>query len=161
MNDIFNTLYLKYRKLMFHVANQILQNDADAEDAVQLALLKISENAAKLSDIDSPKTKGYIITVTENKAIDIYRQNLRHRKIPVDDETLHFTVSYEGDDTFTCCILALPTLYRHIIMLKHYYGYNTREISHLMDISLANTYKTEQRAKRMLEELCKKEGVLE
>ena len=34
----FELLYREYRGLMFHVANRILENDQDAEDAVHQAL---------------------------------------------------------------------------------------------------------------------------
>ena len=37
----FEQIYLKYREKMFHVADSILHNDQDAEDAVHNAFLRI------------------------------------------------------------------------------------------------------------------------
>ena len=41
--DTFVTLYETYRNLMFHVAHQILRNEADAEDAVHDAFVTVAE----------------------------------------------------------------------------------------------------------------------
>ena len=38
----FEAMYSAYRGLMFHVANRILQNPQDAEDAVHLAFLGLA-----------------------------------------------------------------------------------------------------------------------
>lgn len=43
IEQIFHT----YGNLMFHVANKILNNDHDAEDAVQQALFSIYQNLEK------------------------------------------------------------------------------------------------------------------
>ena len=54
----FEQLYLEYRGLMFHAANQILHNEQDAEDAVHQAFLTspfLPKPGATLSP--SPKTK--------------------------------------------------------------------------------------------------------
>ena len=38
----FEQIYMEYRSMMFHMANRILTNEQDAEDAVHEAFLKIS-----------------------------------------------------------------------------------------------------------------------
>ena len=40
----FEILYTEYRGLMFYIANQILNNKQDAEDAVHTAFVSIAEN---------------------------------------------------------------------------------------------------------------------
>ena len=42
--DKFECLYLMYRDLMFYIANQILQNEQDAEDVVHAAFVSVAEN---------------------------------------------------------------------------------------------------------------------
>ena len=44
----FEELVHTYKNLMFYVANQILNNDHDAEDAVQQAFFAILKNFRKL-----------------------------------------------------------------------------------------------------------------
>ena len=43
----FEQIYLKYRRYMFQVASEILQNNQDAEDAVHNAFLSVSRYNSK------------------------------------------------------------------------------------------------------------------
>ena len=70
----FEKIYHLYRGLMFYVANRILQNEQDAEDAVHQAFLAIIIHLKKISEIDCPKTKSFVVIITENKAIDMIRE---------------------------------------------------------------------------------------
>ena len=58
------------------------------------------------------------------------------------------------------CFGKMSDRYRHVLMLKFRYGYDTREIAKLMGISAANAAKLIQRAKQQLEKLCEEEGIL-
>ena len=73
----FEKVYRTYRGLMYHVAYKILNNKHDAEDAVHSAFIKIAENIQKIDDPVCPKTQSYVVTIVENKAIDLYRANKR------------------------------------------------------------------------------------
>lgn len=158
--DKFERLYLKYRDLMFYIANKILQNQQDAEDAVHAAFLSIAENVEKVSTPDCPKTKGYIVTITENKAIDLYRKKKRHPKALLLEETAGLEVSYEGSHAIAHCLARLSSRDRDILMLRYRYGYTAREIAKMLNLSEANANKRIQRAKERLEKLCKEEGLL-
>ena len=158
--DKFECLYLKYRDLMFYIANKILQNTQDAEDAVHAAFVSVAENMEKVSSLDCPKTKGYIVTITENKAIDLYRKKKRHSKVLLLEETAGLDVSYEESHAIARCFARLSSRDRDILMLRYRYGYTAREIAKLLAITEANAGKRIQRAKDRLEKLCKEEGVL-
>ena len=82
----FEQLYLEYRGLMFYVADQILHSEPDAEDAVHQAFLSVAENIEKIGDPSCPKTKSYLVTIAENKAIDLYRRRKRHPMVGLDEE---------------------------------------------------------------------------
>ncbi len=154
----FETVYLQYRGLMYHVAYKILGNEQDAEDAVHNAFLKIAENIEKIPDPACPKTRSYIVTIVESKAIDLYRKKQRRRDESYLDELQGIPApqarGLEG------CILRLPARYREAILLKYYHGFSTREIASQLDISEANAAKLIQRAKQKLQALCEEEGVL-
>ena len=70
----FESLYLTYRKLMFHVANGILNDEGLAEDAVHQAFLKILENFDKVGEISCHKTRSYVVIcfITRIHAIQKY-----------------------------------------------------------------------------------------
>lgn len=158
--DKFERLYLKYRDLMFYIANKILQNKQDAEDAVHAAFVSVAENIEKVSSPDSPKTKGYIVTITENKAIDLYRKKKQHPKVLLLEETAGLEVSYEGSHAIAHCFARLSSRDRDVLMLRYRYGYTAREIAKMLNFSEASANKRIQRAKEKLEKLCKEEGVL-
>lgn len=156
----FEQLYLRYRGLMYYVAEQILHNPQDAEDAVHNAFLYIAENMQKISDPACPKTKSYIVTIAESKAIDLYRKKQRHPQLPWEEETVGMTVEHTEAHTIAACIAKLPSRYRVVLLLKYSHGYTGREIGKLMGITAANADKLLQRAKAKLEILCKEEGLL-
>lgn len=156
----FERLYLAYRNLMFYVANQILHNEHDAEDAVHHAFMKIAENMEKIQEPVCPKTKGYVVTIVENRAIDLLRKKKRHPIMEINEEIMGLPIEYHGENELTKCILKLPGRYREMILLRHVYGYSIKEIAALMNLTEANASKLEQRAKKKLRQLCEKEGIL-
>lgn len=75
--DRFQALYERYRGLMFHRAMLLLRNESDAEDAVHQAFLAILEHFEKISSIDCPKTRAYVVIIAESKAVDQLRARKR------------------------------------------------------------------------------------
>ena len=156
----FEIVYQKYRGLMFYVADQILHNTQDSEDAVHQAFVKIAENIEKIGAPECPKTKNYVVTIAESKAIDLYRSNKRRNTVEYTEEMADIAVEDCEQKGLAQCILRLPVRYREIVLLKYYHGFSLKEIAKQLGISLANANKIDQRAKKKLMELCKEEGVL-
>ena len=152
-------IYTEYRDMMYRVAFSVLHNREDAEDAVHYAFVSLAENIIKISDVNCPKTAGYIVTIVENKAIDIYRRKQNHPQVEYIDEIVGIQVEYEADDELTACILKLPARQRSVILLKYSQGYTTREIAKILGITEANTQKIEYRAKKKLKILCEEAGI--
>ena len=156
----FEKIYKEYRGVMFYVANQILNNEHDAEDAVHQAFVKIAENIEKIKQPVCPKTKGFVVTIVENKAIDVYRKKNRHPVTELQEEITGIEVQYSGKNGLARCILRLTPKYRECILLKYHYGYSTKEIAQILGISESNAIKLDQRAKKKLRQLCEEEGML-
>lgn len=156
----FEYLYRTYKGLMFYVANQILHNIEDAEDAVHEAFIVIAQNIKKISVLACPQTQSYITNITENKAIDLYRKNKKMEAAEYVDEIAGITAEYPEDPTLEDCILKLPARYREVILMKYSYGFSCREIAAHLGITLENANKLDQRAKKKLTEICKEEGLL-
>ena len=64
----------RYKGLMFYTANSVLGDTRDSEDIVHDAFFKIIEIIDEIDDPKSPQTRYLIVTITENKAIDLYRK---------------------------------------------------------------------------------------
>ena len=155
IEEIFHT----YGNLMFHVANKILNNPQDAEDAVHEAFLKIAKNLEKIQDPMCPKTKSYIVTIVEHTAIDLYRKKQRQAVLPLEEAAVGLPVPQEEKPDLAGCILKLPARYRQVILLKYHHGYTVKEIASLLGISQTNASKLEQRAKTKLAKICQEEGI--
>ena len=56
----FESLYLAYRGLMYHVAYHILKNPQDAEDAVHQSFVKLAEHMATIPDGPCPRTRNLV-----------------------------------------------------------------------------------------------------
>lgn len=155
----FEIIYEKYRDILFAIANNILHNEYDAEDAVHFGFVKLAENISKIGDPDCPKTRGYIVTIVENRAIDVYRAKQKHPTLPYLDETVGITVEYAGTNTLAACIAKLPARQRSIIVLKYHHGYELKAIARMLGITYANALKIEYRAKEKLKILCEEAGI--
>lgn len=156
----FKKIYILYKDILYAAAFAILRNEHDAEDAVHHAFVKIAENIKKISDPECPQTKGYVVTIVENTAINLYRRKKRHPSVPLNEETVGLTVEYTGTNELARCMAKLPPRYRQVLLLKYHHGYSTREIANMLGLTAANTAKIEQRAKAKLEILCKEEEIL-
>ena len=151
----FEIAYRIYKDELFALANNILNNEHDAEDAVHYGFVKLAENILKIGDPRSTKTKSYIVTIVENKAIDIYRWKQRHPVAPLGNAAGGIRVAYDGLSDLAGCILKLPPRQRSIIIFKYHHGYTLKEIAKMLGISYSNALKIEFRAKEKLKSLCK------
>ena len=156
----FEQIYHQYYRLMFYVARKFLRREQDAEDAVHHAFVKIAENITKISEPVCPKTKAYVVVIVENTCVDMLRKQQRREHVPLTDEAVGFSVAYNGDDTLVKSILQLPPKQRQVILLKYHHGYSLAEIAGMLNMTLAAIIKTDQRAKKKLQELCEEGGVL-
>lgn len=156
----FEQIYSAYRSLMFYVANGILHNEYDSEDMVHSAFVSIAENIEKIDTPICPKTKAYVVTVVECKAIDLYRHRKRHPEVNYDENSVGLCVEYTGTNMIACCLSRLPTRYKNALLLKYRHGYSSKEIAKIMNVSESAAAKLIQRAKTKLDALCREEGIL-
>ena len=157
--ELFVQLYEKHRVAMFNRANRILHNKQDSEDAVHEAFLKIAENIEKISSLERHKQDRYIVTITENKAIDAYRKKRAHPTEPLFDLAEYSVVDAYSDGDIARCILKLPHGYREVLLLKFDLELTNKEISDALSISQALVRKRLQRARTELRMICKMEGL--
>ncbi len=156
---LFEQVYLHYRGLMFYVANQILRNDRDAEDAVHQAFVSLAENISKISEAVCPKTRSYVVTIAENKAIDLYRRKKRLTEEELDGRAVGLPAPRSGDGSLAAAIASLPPRWREVILLRYDSGYTSAEVAKMLGQSAASVQKLEQRAKARLKKILEEEGI--
>lgn len=153
----FERVYHKYRYLMLHIAKQILQNHHDAEDAVHQAFISIIENIEKISDVECPKTRSYIVIITERKAIDILRQNQRRNTVELNEEIAGIEIPFAEENSIAAAIAKLPVHYREVLLLRFDNGFTTKEIASILNITDSGVRKLIARAKKALQAALEKE----
>lgn len=152
----FEIIYHEYKNLMFYVANRILQNEHDSEDAVHQAFLKVAEIIERIDDPKCPQTRSLVVTIVERKAIDQYRARKRKSRLALDEEYINApTNTDELEQVPERLLIAkamaqLPTKYRQLLLLKYDCGYSEQEIAQMLSMSRENVKKTIQRAKLKL-----------
>lgn len=162
----FEKVYFKYRQLMFQVANGILKDEYLAEDVVHKSFIKIMKHLDKIKEIECPKTKGFVVIIVKNTAIDLYRKRKRENTVEIDEEVL---IEHRGrrvdqevidkiENPLTAAILSLPHHYSEIILLKYNHSYTDKQIAGLLGLSEDNVKKRLQRAKKKLKEIMKEVG---
>lgn len=154
-------VYRLYRTSMLRLALRILGGEQDAEDAVHDAFESVARNLDRLAEPESPRTRGYIMVITERKAIDLLRARRRHETAELDEDAVGVEPPDAGEHGLAWCIAKLPPRYREILLLRFVYGYSMRETAELMDIPFTVVGKLSQRAKERLYEICRDEGVLQ
>ena len=166
MQDKFNEFYKKYESFMYYIANDVLKDTHEAEDAVQIAFMNIYRNFHGVGDIDSIETKHFVVTVTRRVAIDIYRkrQKLKERELLFEDfeqnvESKQEEAITEDDSDVTECMEQLPQKYADALVLKYLHGYKSKEIAKMFGCAPGTIRSYLHRGKKLLREELKKRGI--
>ena len=158
----FEQIYRTYEQTMFYVANRILKDEYLSEDAVHQAFLRIIDNLDKIEEINCHKTKGFIVIITENISIDLYRKRKRETCISFDEIEIYVEdtadTAHMFENVIEQAIAKLPVNYLTVFKLKYSHGYSDREISELLHITETNVRKRIERGKKKLIEILSEEG---
>ena len=152
-------LYLKYADAMYNVCLRILQHQAEAEDALQEAFIKVFNNIQQYRNESS--IGSWIKQIVTNTCLNV----LKKRKITFDElkddvsesESVSENESENGNDysvdDIKKVIEELPQGYRVVFNLYMFEDYSHKQIADMLEIS-ESTAKTQLfKAKRKLKEL--------
>lgn len=156
----FEKIYEKYKQIMFYVANKILKDDHLAEDAVHNAFLRIIKNIDKIDEVDSPRTKAFIVIIVERIAIDFYRKRKREKVSDIEEEYKNREINFSIEDevcksNLAIALAKLNESYFQVLSLKFQYGFSNKEIANALNLGEENVYKRIQRARKKLKEILK------
>ena len=161
----FREIYEHYRHFMWYLANQRLQDEHLAEDAVQDAFLALTRHLDKVEDVESPRTRKFLMTIVKSKAVDILRK--QHGEASVDElpvepadpgqDVLDHYITKENYNHLISCILELDEAYRVIFEYKFVHQLQDREIAELLDITPKLVNVRYFRARKKLQQMLEKE----
>ncbi len=132
----FKAEILPIREKLFHIAQKILVEEQEAEDAVQEVLLKLWYSRDSLDKYDSPA--AFATTVTKNHCLD--RLKVKNRQESLDDS---YSALAGNDNPYLMLerknteqvlqkiIETLPALQQAIIRMKDMEEYEVEEIAEI------------------------------
>lgn len=153
------SIYEQYHAAMERTAMRILRSNADAEDAVQNAFVRVICNFQKIDEIPCEKLRPWLITIVKNEALML----LRKRKPTVSLDELACpeprTEDKSGCRELIELIRTMPETYRAVLELKLISGYKDAEIAKMLGISETAVSSRFSRGRKMLREILEKEGI--
>ena len=143
----FTTLVERYQARFFAVARRMLGDEAEAEDAVQIALLRIYRSAAEYRDEWRGST--WLYRVLTNVCIDLWRKHGRARTEALRPDAQASAPPADNVDVDRALARLAPEA-RAILLLCYVQELSYGEIARIRGISV-NTVKTQlARAKRAM-----------
>jgi RNA polymerase sigma-70 factor (ECF subfamily) len=152
---------------MLYIAEGILHDKAQAEDAVSEAFVRIIYNLDKIDMNDCYKTKGFVVIVTRNTSYDILKKQSRF--IPIEklpdcfgeaDAVFNEISVKEACGKISEAITGLNKAYADILYLKLYMDYTNEETAQILGISKANAIVRYNRAKNALKKRLREDVTL-
>ena len=153
-------IYRLHRKKLWYIANDILHDEYEAEDAVQEALIKVSEYIDENSDVKCNKTVGLIVIIVRRLSINIYNKRKRIKNVEFD----RFEALVEDDgwspeihvlrldekEWIAEKLAKIKKEYADILTLKYYYEYPNSDIADMLSTSEGNVRIRLMRARNAL-----------
>lgn len=164
----FERIYNGYRKQMFYVANGILHDEYEAEDAVQNALLGIARNIKALPECDDELIKAYVLTAAKNAALNFLpKKQRRDSELDIDeldfadaDDVFHKVAMSDDYEKLMKAIDKLPDMYRDVLLLHCVYGLKAHETVQLLGRKASTVRQQITRGRKKLIEFCVQEGMM-
>jgi RNA polymerase sigma-70 factor (ECF subfamily) len=161
--DQYAHIVRKYNQRLYRIAMSIINDDAEAEDAMQVAYIKAYENLPKFEGRSGFATWLTRIMINES----LLRVKKRKRSLAMHDELVDpekndipsatqtpdmKLINSELKQVLEKAISQLPEKYRTVFIMREIEQMNVAETQECLDISEANVKVRLNRAKAMLQE---------
>lgn len=155
--ESFKKEFLPYHRKLYHVAYRLLENEADAEDVVQEAYLKLWDKRDGLAIISNPE--AFSVTLIKNMCYDLLRSGKYaaakqtveltsiHRTCPADDLEMRDEVRQVKK-----IITQLPEQQQTVVMLRDVKECSYEEIEHITGLNSVNIRVLLSRARKRIRE---------
>jgi len=150
------TLYHKYKSVLFVLCLKYCANEAEAEDNLHNAFIEIFTNISKYKQKGS--FEGWMKRITINKAIDSYKK--KYNMVPIKEDKIEQVEVAEEElqlslETLLRLVQELPNQYRLVFCLYQLDDYPHQEIAQMLSISESTSKSNLHRAKVILREKIK------
>lgn len=142
----------QYRYQFYIVAYAILENEADAEDAVCNAILSGYEHLVQLKNPN--KFKSWMITITKNEALKLRRKRM---ELPGDESVERMLPPVQDShNELWDVVQTLKEEFRIVVVLFYYNNLSLRDISGVLGIPVGTVKSRLNRGRELLREALEK-----
>lgn len=138
-------LYLNHNKKMYAYLRRRLQNNQDAEDALQHTFVRMIKNIQKYRSCEKQNLDGLIVILMRSICSNMLNNLYRKVTIPIDEEwdadssetpsVEDVVISRETTARLTSIIGELSDDKKDIVQLRLIYGYSFIDIAEFLDLS--------------------------
>ena len=147
--------YRRNADAMYRVALARLQNDADAQDAVQDVFLNYMTVTPQFDSTDHER--AWFLKATMNRCYDLLRKNQIRVALPLEEALGVAAQDHTGVTELMEMLKQIPEIYQDTVILHCLEGYSLEETAKLLDISLSAAKMRLSRAREALKALSEEE----
>lgn len=164
----FEKIFYAYRDQMFFIANKILNDEHEAEDAVQNAFMGIAQNIKSLPTDDKRVVRAYTLTAAKNAALNLLPQKQRRDMqldidevdIADDEDVFKRVAASEDREMISRAIEKLPDIYGDVLLMHCVCGLGVERTALMLGRKKATVEKQLTRARKLVAKLCIEEGMV-
>lgn len=143
-----------YKYSLYIIAYAVLQNEADAQDAVCSAILKAYEHLDQLKD--TRKFKAWMITITKNEAL---MQKRTRMELPGDEQVERMLGSAcDQYHELWDVVQSLKEEFRLVIVLFYYEDLSLKEIAKVLELPVGTVKSRLGRGREMIKAILEGKG---
>lgn len=154
-HDAFKQLYERYSPTVFGFCLRMLNNRLDSEDATQITFINLYNKIGQYAF--RAKMSTYIMQIAKNTCYDILRRRQKENVVDLQDVPHPITKIDEESGPLVSAIYLLPQQMRAVFILFGVEGYNIKEISTILKISVGTVKATIFQARKKLQNALTKE----
>lgn len=140
-----------YQDRLYGMAFSILQNAADAKDAVQLTFIQYHHSDLEFESEDH--IRNWLFRTVISRAKDIRRSFWRRNRTSLEPFTQTLGFETPQQQTLFETVSALPENCRTVLQLYYYEDYSIKEIAEILGIRENTVKKRMERARKKLKEV--------
>lgn len=148
-------IFERQHRRVYRIAMMMLQNSADAEDAVQNVFLKFVEKGKEFDNEEHEN--AWFITVTRNYCRDQIK-SIWHKQVDFGEIPEEASPETEAEDNLLPYIMKLKDKYREVIYLYYYEEYSVKEMSRILGRGESTLQTQLSAARGKLKKILEKEG---
>ena len=126
-----------YADLILRTGKTWLGDMDDAKDICQTVLIKMLENPRAFPE--EGQERAWVVRIAVNECKNWRKTAWFRRRVPLDESLRLAAEDPEPEDgSLLAQVQALPAMYREVIFLRYYEGYEVKEIAALLTGNLEN-----------------------